>query len=274
VTNHEVEKNIDLRNGIKSCCDNMIGIFHNSLSKDTYWLLLSNKSKIIGICCFLYRKHYFGIQAMLVLSEHRSKGFGGCFLSLLQDFGIILNDMHDCILPILMMERREYMNNYNLFDFFAKYFIVKPTNKEDLILIEKILKESTKDGITYYMILRLPLSFVIKDFSRNELPRDWSSLIQITKHATLPSDLLLQKNPKYSDVGRISNILFHGDDNYNNWSEKDITKWIPCYFSKQQDKNIIGQIEICKSFLILNNVGSSPFFFNGTKDDKGANNMP
>ena len=210
-------------------------------------------------------ERYFGIQAMFVDLKERSKGFGGCFLSLLQDFGRIVTESKN-ILPIFLIQTRENENKKMLIKFYAKYFLVKPTNKEDILLIEQIRRESKIVDLSYYMILRLPLIYVLEMKSTiDTLPTAWENLISMSKNLTIPVDVTHLTNSKYSYVEKIINILFHGNSDDTNWSKINVKKWVQCLVIHEKEYKKIGKIEIAKNFFILKGVISNPIMFD---DDK------
>jgi hypothetical protein len=264
----EYDSSTVLQNEVKSVCgDSMIHLLNQSLKEFSSLILLRKNSELIGICCFVNRSNHFGIQSMFVTSENRRSGFGGCFLSLLQDFSIIVNDKHDCILPIFMMQIKDN-GNKDLLNFYAKYFLVKPTNNEDILLVEKVSMKPSLIGIKYYMILRIPLLYVLKDIFPQRFSNNWKSVIDVSKITTSPAEHVLTTSKKYTDVERMFNVLFFGNDKYNNWLNKDdYTKWVWCHFKKHKDKDTIGQLELCKKLFMLDNVGASPIIFNDLNND-------
>lgn len=268
----EYKDNNELRNEIKFLINDMICLLDQTLQKNSYWLLLRNGKKIIGICCFVFQQYYFGIQSIFVTPENTLKGFGGCFLTLLQDFGIIFNDVNKSILPILLMRTKEN-TNIKLIDFYIKYFFIKPTNEEDILLIKKIQKKSTAVDIEYYMILRLPLSYMFESIIIHKLPTDWESILAIAKIVNMPSYVVLENDKKYTKVEKVSNVLFHGNDNYNNWFEKDVKKWICGFFIKKNNCDNEANIEICEKFFKLKGVCANTITFNVTKNNDGSENF-
>lgn len=262
----------ELQNSIRSLCGDVVSLLDSRLKNDSFYLLLKDDSQVIGMCCFVYEKCYFGIQAMFVAIDERLKGFGGCFLSLLQDFGRIVDESKN-ILPIFLMQIKKNTNS-QLTNFYAKYFLVKPSNEEDKLLVKQICNESTANDLEYYMILRLPLVYLLKmDCTNNILQSGWKNLITMAKQLTIPSEITLEINPEYSYVEKVINVLLNSNSDYSNWSKANVKQWISCLFNKEVGRKRIGNTNIAKTLFLLDDVGASPIIFNTPKSNDGSNSF-